>query len=277
MSTRRDEFDTARQLCYHFFATAISDPRSDGWKRMIDPSYGMLVASAAAFLREEATGLEGDTAPGERAPTEIDIEGALEFVSHSFQRVAPEHQRIFGFLLSKDCPPYESEYCPQTFSIYRSQRIGDVAGYYKAFGLEPSRKVPERHDHVSLQMEFMAWVIGKERHARQQGGPASEERVEICREAQVKFFRDHLCWWVPAFALALQRKAEGPENAAPHTFYGLIAAALAAFIAFERLYLKIEPPTQLAAPKPLEDSAEMTCGGCESEGPLPPRGTHRFE
>jgi hypothetical protein len=120
-------------------------------------------------------------------------------------------------------------------------------------------------------MEFMAWVIGKERHARQQSGPASQERVEICREAQVNFFRDHLCWWVPAFALALHRKAEGLEKDThplrePRTFYGRIAAALPAFIAFERLYLEIAPPTELAAPKPLEDSTEMTCGGCEAEG-----------
>lgn len=270
-SSRPDEIDVARQLCYHFFATAISDPRSEGWTHMIDPDYGAHVSAAAAFLGEVASELEGELAPGERAPTVIGLEAALEFVRQSFDGIASEHKRIFGFLLSKDCPPYESEYCPQTFSIYRSQRMGDVAGYYKAFGLEPSRAVPERHDHISLEMEFMAWVIGKERHARQRGDAVSEERAEVCLEAQVEFFRDHLCWWVPAFTLALQRKAEGVEKDAapagePGTFYGRVAAALSAFIAFERFYLKIESPSELIGPKPLDDAAEMTCGGCESAG-----------
>jgi TorA maturation chaperone TorD len=265
---RQDAIDVARQLCYHFFATALSDPRSEGWKNMHDRDYRTHVSAAAAFLRHEAAALGGELASGERAPTTMGLEDALELVAESFDCIAPEHKRIFGFLLSKDCPPYESEYCPQTFSIYRSQRIGDVAGYYKAFGLEPSRSVPERHDHVSLAMEFMAWAIGKERHARQRGDAASEGHIEVCREAQVTFFRDHLCWWVPAFALALHRKAEGLEAhaepvAEPRTFYGRVAVALAAFVAFERLYRGIKPPSELVAPKPLEDSAEMTCGGCE--------------
>ncbi len=268
----REEIDAARQLCYHFFATALSDPRCGGWKRMVDPGYRTLASAAAAFLREEALSLDGDTAPGERAPTEIGFDSALELVKQSFDGIAPEHQRVFGFLLAKDCPPYESEYCPQTFSIYRSQRMGDVAGYYKAFGLEPSREVPERHDHITLEMEFMAWVIGKELYARRQDDEVSQERVEICRDAQMTFFRDHLCWWVPAFALALLRKADGlgkdaelPRDA--RTFFGRVATALPSFIAFERLYLGIEKPSELVSPKPTEEPAEMTCGGCEAEGP----------
>lgn len=263
-----DEVILARQVCYQFFATVLSDPRGAGWKRVLDPDYSTLVSSAAQLLCEQAVGLDGGIAPGERLPTELDT--ALEFACLPFERVAPEYQRIFGFLLSKDCPPYESEYCPQTFSIYRSQRMGDVAGFYQAFGLEPGREVPERHDHIALEMEFMAWLIGKERHARRRRVAEAREQAGICRDAQVKFFGEHLAWWVPAFCAALWRKAEAGQGDGAaeeaRTFYGRIAKALSAFVAFERLSMGIQVPAGLVAPRSLDEAAEMTCGGCE----LPP-------
>ncbi len=264
--TRTNEIDAARQRCYHFFSIVLSDPRSAGWQRVADANYRMQVSAAAAFLREESAELAGDLAPGERAPAEFHLDAALAS-SPDFEQIESEHQRIFGFLLAKDCPPYETEYCPQTFSIYRSQRIGDVAGYYRAFGVEPGREVPERHDHIALELEFMAWVIGKEHYARLRGDVAAAEQSEICRHAQAQFFEAHLGWWVPAFARALEEKAEGRRAAAEHsTFYGSTAAALSAFVAFDRLYLGIAPPTDLVVPRPLDDGTEMGCGGCEVDG-----------
>ncbi len=260
------EVDAAREVCYHFFALATADPRSRGWSRLADAGFQEIAGAAAAFLSEEAAALEGALAPGERPPASIGIGSVVELVRQAGDGIAAEHQRIFGFLLSKDCPPYESEYCPQTFSIYRSHQLGDVAGYYKAFGLAPSREMPERHDHVSLEMELMAWLIGKERYALRVGGDEADERAAVCRDVQVSFLRDHVCWWVPAFAKALEKKAEGTADVQgrARTFYGRLAHALASFVAFDRLYLGIEAPTRLVSANPVEDTPEMTCGGCEA-------------
>lgn len=261
-------FDAARQMCYHFFSTVLSDPRSEGWKRVDHPDYRKAVLSAAGWVRETAKRFSGDLAPGERPPETLNLEEPLGLIGADRGRLEAEYQRIFGFLLARDCPPCETEYCPQTFSVYRSQRLGDVAGYYRAFGLEPSRRLPERHDHISLEMEFMAWLIGKARYADLREGVESEEKAAVCRRAQGRFFEEHLCWWVPAFALALRKKAEGntADRSRPRSFYGAVGCALPAFVAFERWYLGVDAPRELVAPVPLDEPEEMGCEGCALTG-----------
>lgn len=206
-------------------------------------------------------------APGEAPPEELDLSSLVEALEASRGSWAEEHQKLFGLLPPKDCPPYETEYCPQTFSVYRSQQMADVAGFYRAFGLTPSREKPERADHVSLELEFMSWLIAKEHHARQDDGPEATERVETCRDAQRKFFADHLSWWLPAYANALHariERARGSSDSAPAaiTFHHELATTLARFVAAERAFLGVPPPTQLVEPSQPVPPQEEGCGAC---------------
>ena len=198
----------------------------------------------------------------------------LSFVkSTSREELAEAHDQIFGLVLSKECPPYESEYSSQSFSVSRSHRMADVAGFYRAFGVEVSDDRRERPDHIALELEFMSYLIAKETRALEAGGAEAAERAEICRDAQRKFFAEHLGWWLPAFAMALRRKAgdESESPGAPENFHSALGSVLAAFTAVERMALGVEPPKELAPREPLPSESAVSdesCSGCEQD--LPP-------
>ncbi|CAN5337580.1 hypothetical protein BH09PLA1_BH09PLA1_00100 [soil metagenome] len=247
----------ARQLAYRFLSLAMSDPRSKRWHDLHDDVFLTAVLSAAEYLSTEPQCRVGVLAPGELAQDSLDFAPLLRIIRDPQIDLNTQYERIFGLMLPKKCPPYETEYCPQTFSVYRSQTLADIAGFYRAFGLEPSRDMPERDDHIALELEFMAYLLAKERRA------ADTEQATICRDAQKRFAREHLAWWVPAFARALEQQSarmDGPQRES--IFYALVASALAAFIPIERAILEIDPPKELVAPGPVEPQEEMSCSAC---------------
>jgi TorA maturation chaperone TorD len=251
-----DELTLARQLVYHFLSLAVSDPKSKRWPQLNDAGLADACIYAAEFLKQQPQCTPPTAAPGELSPDSLDI-AAIVRVLHDPQADVNWHfEKLFGLMVSKKCPPYETEYCPQTFSVYRSQALADVAGYYRAFGLEPSRDMPERADHVALELEFMSWLIGKERNAQ------TAEHAQTCRDAQVRFAREHLVWWVPAFGRALLRQAERTAEVAGSGFYVATAGCLLAFVGIERAVLGLEPPTDLVGPRPIEEQEEMSCQSC---------------
>ncbi len=261
--------DAARHCLYQLFYALVSDPSPNAPELLSASGFAQEAAAAGAFLRDEPAAQPEHLAPGELSPQSLDIGELLGFFSANRGNLLEEHQQVFGLVASKECPQYETEYCPQTFSIYRSHHLADIAGFYRAFGLEPSPKMPERPDHIALELEFMAWLITKEYHARNSNRPDAEERVQICRDTQKKFFEDHIAWWVPAFCYALRRKADGLENkrelnSKPKSLYGALGYALAAFVPAERAFLNIEPPTELVSPQPEDDSCSFE-SDCSSD------------
>jgi TorA maturation chaperone TorD len=261
--------DAARQYVYRVLSLLTSDPKSQRWQHLYDPALRTAAVAAGQFLREEREYTSFELAPGEIAPDQLDLEKLLAFLKPHTGMLA-EYQQIFGLTISKKCPPYETEYCPQTFSVYRSQQLADIAGFYRAFGLEPSRDLPERHDHLALELEFMAWLIAKELRAGD-----DPDKIASCREAQKRFFADHLAWWVPAFALALRRRADripGVDRitSPPQSIYGAIAQALASFISMERALLGIAPPTDLMMPQETADS-DPACDECCAAASINPK------
>ncbi|MBI3873025.1 MAG: molecular chaperone TorD family protein [candidate division Zixibacteria bacterium] len=217
-----------------------------------------------AFLRPD----NGDRARGEVPLVRLDMLPSLDLLPTDSQVLIERYDELFGLLLSRDCPPYETEYCPQTFSVYRSHQLADIAGFYHAFGLEPSRTNPERADHVALELEFMSWLILKDEHARDSGSH-DRTHAQVCRDAQQRFLADHLLWWTPAFAFAMRQKTDGISeeselSSPPESFYGATAQLLAAFMRAERLYFGIPPPQRLITPNPSDERPESTaCEGCE--------------
>ena len=259
----------ARQEIYRHLSLCATDPRAERWTTLTDPDLQQAMRLGTTELEQVAGSPTGGLAPGELGPEYLDPTALLSFISEATRDELTEaHDRIYGLVLSKECPPYESEYSTQTFSVSLSHRMADVAGFYRAFGVEPSDDRRERPDHVALELEFMAWLIAKETRALEAGGAEAEEHAEICLDAQRKFFTEHLAWWLPAFAMALRRKAgdtSEPPRAAKN-FHVALGSLLAAFTAVERAVLDVEPPQDLAPrnPLPMEPTEQNeSCNGCE--------------
>jgi putative dimethyl sulfoxide reductase chaperone len=197
-------------------------------------------------------------APGERPPADLDPDFVLSRLPKTRAKLNDNYERTFGLLVSCNCPPYEMEYINSKLDFQRSNGLADIAGFYRAFGLERSPTHPERHDHIVLELEYMAYIIGLERLAAGAEDPELRARGLICRRAQVRFLEEHLAWWAPAFAKLLGRQD-------PNGFYEAAGTFLAALIPAERALLGLPIPqgrggAELVIPSAIERPEQ--CEGC---------------
>lgn len=264
----------ARALVYRFFSLALSDPRSRRWQRLFEPGFLELVTAAAEMLRDQLGATPHPAAAGEEDPAALDLAAAIACLRLPFEELNLQFEEVFGLLASRECPPYETEYCPQTDATFRAHQMADIAGFYRAFGVRPSADMPERPDHAALELELMGWLIAKELHTGHESGSAALEKAEVCRAAQRRFVAEHLAWWLPAFAKALLLRcaAVAPRSGAgPRTprLMESLAPALAAFVHCERIVLDLPAPDQLLRPVPACESSIGDCGGCSEVSGTP--------
>jgi TorA maturation chaperone TorD len=276
--------DLARECLYRFLALALSDPHgrgchatqarsaSEGNTRQVpslalracvlfDPENQQLACAAADLLRDEACARPVPLGFGELSPEELDLRPLLKSLPAA-AGLRAEYDRVFGLVPARECPPYETEYHPSSETFFRSQQLADVAGFYRAFGLDTAAAEPERPDHLALELEFSAFLLLKKRLALASGGAAVDaaERAVVCDDALRDFFRDHLAWWAPSFAAGLRRKAGDG-------FYAAVARLLAAFLPAERGRLGVPPPRLPLQPAPIERPEEQaSCASCSAQG-----------
>lgn len=149
--------------------------------------------------------------------------------------IQDEHRRVFSNVITLDCPPYETLF-GNDHVFAQAHVMGDIAGFYKAFGVELSKDIHERMDHLSVELEFMHFVAYKESYARCHDGV---EKTQIVVDAQKKFVKEHVGRWVPMFAKMLVRKAD-------YGLYRYMADLTADWMDFEVSYLAVtsEPYTE---------------------------------
>jgi DMSO reductase family type II enzyme chaperone len=140
------------------------------------------------------------------------------------------------------CPPYEGAYGPAHMAG-KAALLADVAGFYRAFALEPAAGLPEVEDHMCAELEFMSVLALKEAWAIARG---HGEGLEVTLAAQRAFLTDHLGRWTGAFAARLT------ATAAPG-FYPAVAALLQAWIDADGARLGL-------APSPIEGVNEAEAG-----------------
>ncbi len=101
-------------------------------------------------------------------------------------------------------------------------RIADIAGFYKAFGLEV---IPgtDRPDHLGAELEFLEVLALKEAVALDQGDATG---AGVCAEATRWFLEEHLGEWTDAVLSAV---GEGHGR-----IYPTAAALLDWFVAMDR-------------------------------------------
>lgn len=170
-----------------------------------------------------------------------------------------EYVRIFGHALSEECPPYESQH-GSAHVFQQTQTLADIAAFYRAFGVEVSDLAKERLDHISIELEFMAFLSYKLAYALASGG---SDNAETCQDARRKFLSDHLGRWAPVFTRRLEMRAnEG--------FYQGLARLTEKFLAFEIESLGAAPEVEGLAPVPF--GPEGRCFMCDAGDACVPEG-----
>ncbi len=141
-----------------------------------------------------------------------------------------EHRRVFSNVITLDCPPYETLF-GNDHVFAQSQVMGDIAGFYRAFGVELSKDIHERLDHLSVEFEFMHFLAYKESYSRCHDGA---DKTQIVLDAQKKFVKNHIGRWVPLFCLMLGKKADSG-------LYKHVADLMAEWMDFEAAFLGVVP------------------------------------
>ena len=113
-----------------------------------------------------------------------------------------EHEHNALFSMDVMVPAYEGSYQ----RIERGAVVGDVAGYYQAFGLGTLEKSGPP-DSLWNELAFLSWLSLKEAYAIQH---EMEDALAITRNATHNFLQDHLGRWAGSFSTRLLRTTENP-------------------------------------------------------------------
>ena len=82
--------------------------------------------------------------------------------------------------------------------------IGDVCGFYNAFGWTTTEQSGERPDHLLAELEFTAMLLVMAARAE------TSEQSELAEAALGEFARHHLNDWMPAFCEQLLQSTSYP-------------------------------------------------------------------
>jgi len=168
---------------------------------------------------------------------------------------------LFGHAVRGACPLYEQEY-GQGEIVQQASELADIAGFYHAFGLEPSEAAMDRIDHVSVECEFMSVLCAKEAFGLQS---ENAELSDTSNDGQRAFLRDHLARWLPAFCSRVSKAdSDGP--------YAKAAALASAFLEAEcsRFGITAGPTYVKLRPVDPQVDIEISCGGAANGDQLVP-------
>ena len=239
--TQRLEHNGAivRGLMYTFLGSALAYPNQEH----------------QAVLREHIAPIiaQLDLAEG-TAP----LREALRGVDTPLEERRAAHTALFTLTVSADCPDYETAYDPRDI-FQQAQAMADVAGFYRAYGLQVGGLEHQRPDHISTELEFMSVLAFKEAYALENLG---QPEAEATREAQSLFLRDHLGCWGPAFGRRVRARADGANS-----FYAAVGALLTDWLIDECDRLDVIPARSMEEPR--LDWLEPDDGACGVQGDCP--------
>ena len=167
-----------------------------------------------------------------------------------------EYTRLFSNTALSDFPPYGADYLASHIFM-KAQSLADVAGFYRAFGVEVAAGT-ERPDHISAELEFMAYLCFKQAYAAESGLP---EAFEITTAAQRRFLVAHVGRWAPLFLKRFAMVSAQP-------FYRALASFAQMFLSREAMRLSVAPEPIFELPPDAPVAGDFTCGGGEGQCPL---------
>ncbi len=145
---------------------------------------------------------------------------------NSSKKIQQEHIRLFSLgPRGPLCSPHESFY--RAPPGQRTAVIIQLDGEYAAMGLDLPPDYRGLPDHVSVEMDAMAFLCEKEAGAWKEGN--LKQAGEILR-GELAFLEEHLGIWFPTFADLVLRAAKEP-------FYKAVVESADAFIKHDQDYL----------------------------------------
>ncbi len=246
-NSRTHETDLAlcRSALYEALAIGYRSPTSETRKRLIDEEQNQALRQIAAIL--EANGSNGMST--NLATLVRNLTQSVD--ANNLASLEKSYRDLFGFTAHPKVPPYETEYGEEAL-FQQPQELGDIAGFYGAFGLKVNTF--ERVDHLSCQCEFMAFLTRKEAYALEQN---DMEMLEETRRAQRLFLKDHLGRFMSAFVKLLNR-----ENL--DGFYSALGNLCHDFARLECARFNVPLGSELMRLRPTEWTEEsFTCGSGE--------------
>lgn len=207
----RDEL-IARSNFYAFISALFADPSSERFSILYEDELRQKMRSAVKYLNEN---------------TDKDkfihlAEEVLSGLDNRKEKIYDEYISVFGHTLSKKTSPYEYERGSEEV-FYKTQGLSDINAFYTVFGLEIHFK--ERVDHISVESEFISFLLLKELVAIDNSH--GEEALGVTHDALKKFYNDHYSKWTIPFAETLVKEAKG-------TFYCQAGELLLKFLNAEK-------------------------------------------
>lgn len=133
----------------------------------------------------------------------------------------------FTLSTSADCPTFESALFGGDH-IQQTERMADIAGFYRAFGVD-TREPGFRPDDICVELEFMGFLCRKQAYAAEHLGAP---RVNQVLRAERRFLRDHLGRWAGAVGRRVSLRSE------PGSFYDEVGRALDAWLVADAAFIR---------------------------------------
>ena len=152
-------------------------------------------------------------------------------LSNQREKIIAEYDLLFR---NKGLWLYTTEYTSKgTFQA--AQHLCDIAGFYKAFGLNVDK---DRPDSLGTEFEFMHFLIFKQIYAGEKKIKCYQEKVSLCLDVQGKFFSEYL--YPGAKAIAEKILFQNGKSV-----YGDIAREMLVFLEEEnQFFAKLSSPAQ---------------------------------
>jgi DMSO reductase family type II enzyme chaperone len=233
------ELAFCRATLYSALALGFRPPTEETVARLTTPQNAAALGEAAAIVDRDG---------------KLGLVSLVEAVAHAGAGGATvlmaSYRALFGHAVRGPVPPYETEYGNEAL-FQQPQELGDLMGFYHAFGLQLKKVQHERPDHISCECEFLMFLALKEAYALEHN---NREMLAETRKAEKLFLRDHLARFFPTFAAKLNREDRSG-------FYGKLAEFGLRLVMAECARLRVSAGVASLGLRPADDNrVPMACG-----------------
>lgn len=228
-----------RAAIYSVLALGFQPPTEQILSRILTPESRASLAHAATLLY-----------PEQKTDLVASVEALGQTGESDAAALASRYRFLFGHTARGEITPYETEYGHEAL-FQQPQELGDLMGFYRAFGLDMRAGTHERPDHISCEFEFLMFLALKEAYALEHNDRDMRQETS---KAERLFMRDHLGRFLPAFVSLLQREDRSG-------FYGNLGELCRRFVAADSDRLQVPLGAANLGLRPADDSRiPMACG-----------------